>query len=119
MFDRFRWLLQRIADIHKVEAMTDRDLDDLDLTRAQLHDFLRMPKDISQRATAMGAVFGLPEAELRRDHDTSVDLLSTCGPCAERGEWARVLALGDLAHPDQADFCDNRFAFADLAAAAD
>jgi hypothetical protein len=34
------------------------------------------------------------------------------------GASARVLALGDPAPPDHADFCGNRLAFADLTASA-
>jgi hypothetical protein len=111
MFDRIRALLHRINEVREIDAMTDRDLDDLGMTRDQVRDFLRMPRDISQRVTAMGAIFGLTEAELKRDHGEWVDLLSTCGHCADRGACARVLQLGDLAHPDQADFCGNRAAF--------
>lgn len=115
MFDRIRSLLHRLHQVQEVNAMTDRDLDDLGMTRAQVLDFLRMPTDIAQRVTAMGAIFGIPEADLKRDHGQWVDLLSTCGHCAERGACARVLQLGDMADPAQATFCGNRAVFADLA----
>lgn len=114
MFDRIRTLLHRLHDVKEVNALTDRDLDDLGISRAQVLDFLRMPQDITQRVTAMGAIFGLPEADLRRDHWQWVDLLSTCGHCGERGTCARILALGDMADPDRVTFCCNREVFASL-----
>jgi hypothetical protein len=115
MFHRIRALLHRLHEVQEVNAMTDRDLADLGMTRAQVLDFLAMPTDIDQRVTAMGAIFGIPEADLRRDHGQWVDLLSTCGHCADRGACARVLALGDMANPGQAPFCGNRETFANLA----
>lgn len=116
MFDRIRSLLRHLHEVQEVNALTDRDLDDLGMTRAQVLDFLAMPTDIAERVTAMGAIFGIPEEVLKRDHGQWVDLLSTCGHCAERGACTRVLDLGDMADPAQAHFCGNRPAFADLAA---
>lgn len=115
MFNRIRTLIQHLHDVTEVNALSDQDLDDLGLSRAQLLDFLRMPHDITERVTAMGAIFGVPEAELKRNHPQWVDLLSTCGHCADRGACAKVLAKGDAATPDEAPFCGNRAVFADLA----
>lgn len=117
MFDRIRTLLHRLHEVQEVNALTDRDLDDLGMSRDQVLDFLRMPADITQRVTAMGRIFGLPPEALRRDHGQWIDLLTTCGHCADRGACARVLALGDQAVPSQAPFCGNRDAFADLGSA--
>ncbi len=114
MFDRIRSLIRRLHEASEVEALTDRDLADLGMTRAQLHDFLRMPQDVAERVTAMGAIFGLPEAALRRDHAQWVELLSVCGHCADRGACARVLQMGDMADPAAIDFCGNRRTFATL-----
>ena len=115
MFDRIRALLARLHQVEEVQSLTDRDLDDLGMTRDQVLDFLRMPTDITQRVTAMGAIFGVPEAELRRDHAQWVELLSTCGHCESRGACTRVLELADMADPARVDFCGNAGAFTDLA----
>ncbi|MDP3195200.1 DUF6455 family protein [Tabrizicola sp.] len=115
MFARIRALIDRLHDVQEVNALSDRDLDDLGMTRDQVLDFLRMPRDINDRVTAMGAIFGLPETELKRDHGLWVEILSTCGHCADRGACARLLAKGDQAQPTEATFCGNREAFADLA----
>jgi hypothetical protein len=115
MFDRIRFILRRIEEIREVEAMSESDLADLGLTRGQLHDFLQMPRDIEGRVTAMAAIFGLTEAQLKQDHSEWVDLLSTCGHCTVRAACAAVLAVGASAHPAGAGFCANHDAFAGLA----
>lgn len=114
MFDRIRALLHRLNEVREVSALTDRDLHDLGLSREQVLQFLEMPDDISDRVTAMGAIFGVPLADLKRDHAQWIDLLTTCGHCADRAACSQVLGS---AHPQPADcgFCGNRQSFADLA----
>lgn len=114
MFDRIRALIHRLHEMQEVNALSDRDLDDLGMTRDQVLDFLRMPRDIDQRVTAMGAIFGLSEAELKREHGLWVEILSTCGHCTDRTACAKVLAKGSKAQTSEATFCGNREAFADL-----
>lgn len=114
MFDRIRSLIQRLHEVSEVNALTDRELDDLGMSRTQVLDFLRMPRDITERVTAMGAIFGIPEVELKRDHAQWIDLLSVCGHCADRGTCARVLAKADETDPATIDFCGNRETFAAL-----
>lgn len=115
MFDRIRSLLHHLNEVQEVNALSDRDLDDLGMSRAQVLAFLKMPRDISERVTAMGAIFGLSESELKRNHALWVDLLSTCGHCADRGSCAKLLAKGKGAQASEATFCGNRGAFADIA----
>lgn len=116
MFDRIRALLAHLHDVSEVNALSDRDLDDLGMSRDQVLAFLRMPQDVTERVTAMGAIFGIPEAALKRDHAQWVDLLTTCGHCADRGRCASLLARGkDKA---EATFCPNGPSFDDLAAKA-
>jgi hypothetical protein len=115
MFDRIRSLIHRLHEVQEVNALSDRDLDDLGMSRDQVLAFLRMPSDINERVTAMAAIFGLSETELKRDHGLWVELLSTCGHCTDRSACAKLLALGDQARASEADFCANRGAFADLA----
>jgi hypothetical protein len=115
MFDRIRALIDRLHQVQEVNALSDRDLDDLGMSRDQVLAFLRMPRDITERVTAMGKIFGLSETELKRDHGLWVEILSTCGHCADRGACAKLLAKEGAAQPGEATFCGNRGAFADLA----
>lgn len=114
MFDRIKTLLSRWHDIKEVETLTDRDLADLGMTREQVRAFVQMPHDVAKRVTAMATIFGVPEADLKRDHAQWVDLLSTCGNCAERGACSLVLAKGDQSRPEDAGFCLNRGSFAQM-----
>jgi hypothetical protein len=115
MLDRIRALIHRLQDVAEINALTDREISDLGMSRDQVLDFLRMPQDITERVTAMAAIFGVPEAALRRDHAQWVELLATCGHCADRGACARVLAKGSAAVGADAPFCGNGPAFAELA----
>lgn len=115
MFDRIRNLIHRLHEVSEVNTLSDRDLSDLGLSREQVLDFIRMPTDIAQRVTAMGAIFGVPEADLKRDYAQWIDLLTTCGHCSDRAVCSSMLASD---HPDPAacTFCGNRRSFADMAA---
>lgn len=115
MFDRIRRLIDRLHEVQEVKALTDRDLDDLGMTRDQVLAFLKMPRDINERVSAMGHIFGLSETALKRDHALWVELLNTCGQCTDRSACGKLLAKGEAAHPAEATFCGNRSAFADLA----
>ena len=115
MLDRIRALITRLHEVQEVYALSDRDLSDLGMTRDQVLAFAHMPRDITTRVTAMGAIFGLSETELKRDHGLWVEILSTCGHCRDRGACAKLLAKSDDAQPGDATFCANRGAFADLA----
>jgi hypothetical protein len=115
MFDRIKALLHRWHEIHEVEALTDRDLADLGMSRDQVRAFAAMPADITERVTAMGRIFGVPEVELKRDHSQWVELLSVCGHCADRGACGLVLDKGDLSRPADTGFCPNAASFAAMA----
>lgn len=115
MFDRIRSLIQRLHDVTEADALTDRDLHDLGISRDQLLDFLRMPQDITERVTAMAAIFGVPPQDLKRNYPQWIDVLTTCGHCADRGACRKLLDKGTAALPDEAGFCGNRAVFADLA----
>ena len=115
MFDRIRALIDRLHEVQEVNALSDRDLDDLGMSREQVLAFLKMPRDISERVTAMGKIFGISGVELKRDHAQWVDLLTVCGHCADRAACSRVLGKGLLAQPSDAPFCGNRVTFAQLA----
>lgn len=115
MFDRIRTMILRLHEVAEVNALSDRDLDDLGMSRHQVLDFLRMPRDINERVLAMGKIFGVPEVMLHHDHAKWVELLSICGRCTDRTACSKVLALGLSAGPDVAPFCGNRTTFVDLA----
>ena len=60
MFDRIRSLIDRLHEVQEVNSLSDRDLDDLGMSREQVLGFLKMPRNICERVTAMGRIFGFP-----------------------------------------------------------
>lgn len=114
MFDRIKELMARWHAMREVDSMTDRDLDDLGMTRSQVNRFVRLPRDVPDRVAAMAEIFGLSAEDVKADHGRYLDLLDTCGTCGHRGACKRMLD-GDHKHaPD--GFCPNAAEFRDMAA---
>ncbi len=111
MFERIKTLIDRWNEVREVSALTDRDLDDLGMSRAQVEAFVRMPHDVPDRVIAMARIFGLSEAEVKADHAAWLELLETCGTCRDRGACKLALERGDLSQPHECSFCLNTHAF--------
>lgn len=112
MLDRIRRFFARAADIRAVEALSDRELADLGVSRDQAMNLVTMPDDVSGRIAAMARIFGLTEADLTRDRGEWEEVLMTCHACRELGACRRLLADPDRATPTQAAFCPNSGRFA-------
>jgi len=118
MLTRLRALLDRWNQLKTVEALSDRDLQDLGMTRAQVEAFVTMPRDVPDRVARMAAIFGIPEADLKANHDEYLELLGTCAHCADRAACSLLLHKGDLAQPKDATFCPNGSIYAHRATVA-
>ncbi len=112
MLERYKSMLNRWRDGKAADALTERDLADLGMSRDQVLNFLRMPQDVPERLVAMGKIFGLTERQLKTDHGTWIERLEVCGACADRSKCARVIGRGTDARPDDAAFCPNASGFA-------
>lgn len=112
MLSRIRALIDRWQQLKTVEALTDRDLADLGMTRAQVQDFIRMPPDVPDRVARMAAIFGIPEADLKANHAEYLELLGTCAHCRDRAACALTLARGAEARPSEVAFCPNAAIYA-------
>lgn len=115
MLTRLRALIDRWHQLKTVEALTDRDLDDLGMTRAQIQAFVTMPADVPDRVARMAAIFGIPEADLKANYADYLELLGTCGHCPDRAACSLLLHKGDIARPADATFCPNAPIYADRA----
>ena len=111
MFNRIKALIDRWKEVREVGALTDRDLDDLGMSRAQVEAFVRMPHDVPDRVIAMARIFGLNEAEVKDNHAEWLELLETCGTCHDRGACKLVLERGELSRPQDCSFCLNAHSF--------
>ncbi len=117
MLDRIRHFLKLWRERQEIDALTDRDLADLGMTREQVIGFSRMPADSAERMATMARLFGISQGDLKRDHAVYLELVATCGHCTDRAACALVLQKGDLARPSDCAFCPNSEQFAALAAA--
>ncbi|MEZ5756297.1 MAG: DUF1127 domain-containing protein [Paracoccaceae bacterium] len=115
MLTRLRALLDRWHQLKAVEALTDRDLDDLGMTRAQVIAFATMPADVPDRVARMAAIFAIPEADLKANYADYLELLGTCAHCADRAACSLLLHKGDIARPQDATFCPNAPIYAERA----
>lgn len=103
---------------NELEALTDRMLADIGLTRSQLETFSRMPEDTPQRMTEMAKAVGLSETDLRARYDRYLEMLGTCAKCTDRLACARALAAkGTTARDSAYSFCPNVPEFVRMAAA--
>lgn len=115
MFERFKALRARLRDLAEVEELRESDLADLGLSRDQMRALVAIPQDVSDRMTAMAAVFGITPAELAADRGDFVDMLCNCNSCKSQGACKRELAKGAAADPANTGFCVNHDSFADMA----
>ena len=113
MMERFLTLFRRSRDRNDLMAMSDRELADLGVSRAQALELVNLPDDVPGRVAAMGRIFGLSEAELTANRDLWHGLLETCHHCAALPTCARFMASAE-AEPAKAGFCPNRAEFTEL-----
>lgn len=108
MFQRIKTLVDHWHELREVESLTDRDLDDLGMTREQVEAFVRMPNDVPDRVAAMARIFGLTDEELKANHEAYMDLLHTCSHCKARRACSVVLERAEFATPQDVGFCMNK-----------
>lgn len=111
MLTRIRALIDRWHQIKSLDALTDRDLSDLGMSRAQVEAFIRMPADVPDRVAKMAAIFGIPAADIRANHADYLEILGTCGQCRDRAACGHLLSRADVARPEEAGFCPNAPSF--------
>lgn len=107
MFAQLKALLAHRRARHEVLALTARDLDDLDLTRAELLAFIDMPQDAPDRFAAMADLLGVPQVRHRADRRDYRDMLRLCGQCRNRAQCAALLARGAPARAEAIACCSN------------
>jgi len=121
LMDRFLHLFRVSRDLHEIEAMNDRELADLGVTRSEAVALAQMPDDVPARVTAMAKVFGLDPAEVMQDRRVWTELLQTCAQCGDLGTCHRFMAREDPEEPvdtRRLTFCPNRRTFDALQALA-
>lgn len=117
MRERLQAMFARWRSLNEIAALSERDLDDMGMTRDQVQDFAQMPADTTARLVKMASIFGLTEAELRAEYGAWLDLVQTCGHCGVRRECDGVLDHAATAHAGECGFCPNSAEYAARAAA--
>ena len=118
MLEALKDKLQRRRDLREVEAMTETDLADIGLSRAELEDMVTTDGTVVARQMEMAwrhgvtnQIFGLA----RHDH---VEIVRRCRDCGATDECRSFLA--DPSRPaSEATFCPNAKAYDALAATRD
>ncbi len=113
MLEQIRSLVSRWRALQEIASLTDHDLQDLGMTRAQVEAFARMPHDVADRVAAMASIFGLNASDLKANHEEYLDLLATCGCCKDRVACSKMLKTTGPAQPSEASFCPNVPVFAE------
>lgn len=115
MMERFLRAFRRSRDLGDLLAMSDTELADLGITRAQALALNALPDDVPARVRAMGHVFGLSDDMLLADADRWHALLNSCNQCSGLPACRRFMAREEPGAPRDVDFCPNSAAFRALA----
>lgn len=117
--NRFTTWLHAWKDRHDQHAalaqLTDREIADMGLDRAEALALIDGPADIPDRVADMASVFGLPPDAVQRSRDVALDIFQTCANCPDRDACARGLAGDAAARAAAAADCPNRATFQALA----
>lgn len=118
MLDRLRTLLHTLRSLDEIDGLSDRDLADISLSRAEVADLARMSAAIPARMARMAAVFGVSEADLTADRATAVEATQRCAHCGAARTCAHQFAEGTVTVEAAAGYCPNAALYRDLAARA-
>jgi hypothetical protein len=114
MLDRIKKIIATWTDHAEIDAMSDLDLQELGVSRAQLHHLAAMPAHLGDRVAAMAAIFGVKAEDLQFPRPDFYQMLNNCEHCTAGKECAHMLAKRG-ADPAECGFCPNAEAFAALA----
>ncbi|MFN3643927.1 MAG: DUF1127 domain-containing protein [Gemmobacter sp.] len=117
MLDRLRNLIGARRARDEIDAMSDRDIADIGLSRSEMTEFARMSAAIPARMTRMASLFGVTGAGVAADRPTYLEALGRCARCSAARTCARAFAEGS-ATPSAVGFCPNVPLYRDLAAQA-
>lgn len=115
MLERVRAIFDHWHRLQEVKAMSDRDLEDLGLTRWQMEQFARMPENVGERLLQMAQVFGLEPNDVQHAYSDYLELLEVCAHCGALKACKRALADADHLGPEDVHFCPNAHTYEEMA----
>ena len=115
MLERVRAFFDQWHRLQEVHALSDRDLEDLGITRWQIEQFARMPENVGERLLQMAQVFGLDPVELQHAYADYLELLDVCRHCGNVRACKCALAHAETLDPEDCGFCPNARTYAQMA----
>ena len=115
MLERLRNLLHSLRALDEIDGLSDRELSDIGLSRAEMAELATMSAAVPARMARMAALFGLTEEDLQRHRPTFLEALEVCAHCGAARTCAHRFAEGS-ATPSSVGFCPNVPLYRDLAA---
>ncbi len=116
MMERILRLIRLSRDRHDIDAMSDAELADLGVSRAEALSLAALPDEVPARVTAMARIFGVAEAALLADRGLWHEVLNRCQHCDDLAACHRFMAREAPADKDDVSFCPNRATFEALSA---
>lgn len=115
--DHIHALQEHRRELHELDALDDRALSELDLSRDQLRRIVTTPEAVNERMTAMARRHGIAPEVFELLHQDYAHLLDTCAHCHATGACAEYLADPGRG-PMAAGFCPNHADYLALKAGA-
>ena len=114
MFAKLMDRMARRKRLSTAQNMTDRDLSDLGVTRAQLLNFVKMPDDVLDRMGKMADVFGADLRKIQNHRESYLDAVEACHSCDAQKICRKTLAAQGPNRPksEDIDFCPNAALYA-------
>ncbi len=114
MLDRLKTMMDHLRDHLEIERMDARELEELGLSRGQLHEIVDTPEKVAARMAAMAQRHGVMVEDLETFRQDYAELLHTCAHCRETGACADFLR-DPRAPATAATFCPNHAEYQALA----
>jgi hypothetical protein len=116
MFNRLKSAVRRHRDLHIIEALSPRELDDIGLSRPALRAVVSADDQVIGRQQEMATRHGLTVDMLQDHRPDLAQAIGRCADCGATGQCARYLA-SDAPASDSASFCPNHDLYDRLAKA--
>ena len=107
--------IDRVQAENTLAQMSQRDVADLGLSRADLRDVLDLPSDTAGRMERVAVAYDVSGWQAKAGRVQALEMIRVCGHCDQRDKCRR--ALQDAAPKTMAtfDFCPNQHAYRTIA----
>ncbi|MCW1931790.1 DUF6455 family protein [Pararhodobacter zhoushanensis] len=116
MKERFLKMFRRSRDLNAIAEMSEADLADMGVSRAQAQALAAVEDSVPVRLAEMARSQHVPETVLARDRDSWHELVHRCAECHDVPACERYLAREEGMDAESVAFCPNMAMFNALAA---